>query len=560
MTDAGPDATADLPNRARIWNYWLGGKDHYAADRHNADAISASLPGAPHLVRATLQFGERVVRQLAREEGIRQFLDVGSGLPVDRDLRAALRDVAPDATVVHLDHDPFVLMRATALPARDGQAGVSVYRAADFRDPSAVLSAAGTVLDLAKPVAVLFTGVLGYVRSPGRAAHIVHEVLAGLVPGSFLVIWDLVAGRGADESALDRRHAITGGYDLGSAGELEKLFAGLEMIGPGVVPVTEWLPSDEDTRWDGTGGPIDAYGGVARLPADWVPTHAPEPVHEPETPAGRTTSTWSFGALDGRPPPPVQVRSDVPAPARVWNYWLGGKDHFAVDRAVGDAVIADYPLLRDLVLASREFLVRTVRHLAESGVRQFLDIGSGLPAGRNTHEIAQSVRPDARVVYVDNDPQVLIHSRARLGSAAAGGAVTYVEADYRDPDTLVARAAATLDLEEPVAAMFMGVLGHADVPAMHRAVHSVVAALPAGSHLVLWDSTDTSAAVREAAVTQTVMGVPYRLSSLADLQECFAGLELLEPGLVRITEWWPDAADGGPGWPMDAFGGVGRKP
>ena len=558
MTDAGPDLAPEMPHRARIWNYWLGGKDHYAADRHSADAISAALPGAPDLVRAALGFGERVVRYLAAEHRIRQFIDVGSGLPVDRDLRAALRDVAPDAQVVHLDHDPFVLVRARALPVRDGQAGVSVYRAADFRDPGAVLAAAAPVLDLAQPVGLLFTGVLGYVRSPERAAHIVHQMLTGLVPGSFLAIWDLVADTGDEEPAVDLRGAITGGYDLGSVAEVEKLFAGLEMIEPGVVPVVEWPAPGGDGAWDGSGRPIDAYGGVARVPAGGIPP--PRQAEQGQAPPRASVPpTAPFPVLPGGPPPAVDVRADAPAAARIWNYWLGGKDHYAADRAVGDAVTANYPGIRDVVVASRSFLVRTVTHLAESGIHQFLDIGCGLPAGRNTHEIAQSVLPDARVVYVDNDPRVLIHSRARLAGAPSRGVVTYVEADYRDPYTVLARAATTLDMRRPVAALFMGVLGHVDVAEMHRVVRSIVAALAPGSYLALWDGTDTSAAVREAVATQTGMGVPYRLSTVAELQECFAGLEMAAPGLVPTTEWRPTTTDVRPILPVDAYGGVGRK-
>ena len=561
MTDAGPDLAAELPYRARIWNYWLGGKDHYAADRHSADAISSALPGAADLVRATLRFGERVVRHLAAEHGIRQFIDVGSGLPVDRDLRAALRDVAPEAQVVHLDHDPFVLVRARALPVRDGQAGVSVYRAADFRDPQAVLAAAEAVLDLAQPVAVLFTGVLGYLRSPERAAHIVHEVLTGLVPGSFLAIWDLVAGTGDDEPVVDLRSAITAGYDLDSVAEIEKLFRGLEMIGPGVVPVTEWLPSDDGEAWDGADRPVDAYGGVARVPVGGIPPLRPaEPGQAPSPESAPPTPTEPIAVLAGGPPPTtVAMRTDVPASARIWNYWLGGKDHYAADRAVGDAVIAAFPGIRDVVAASRGFLTRTVSHLAENGIHQFLDIGCGLPAGRNTHEIAQAVRPDARVVYVDNDPQVLIHSRARLAGIASRGVVTYVEADYRDPYTVLARAAATLDMRRPVAALFMGVLGHVETADMHRAVRSIVAALAPGSYLALWDSTDTGVEIREAVATQAGMGIPYRLSTVAELRECFTGLEMAAPGLVPMTEWRPTAGDIGRVLPVDAYGGIGRK-
>jgi O-methyltransferase involved in polyketide biosynthesis len=556
-----PDVGPDLPHRARILNYWLGGKDHYAADRNSADAISATFPGAAQMVRAALRFDERAAQHLAAEHGIRQFLDIGSGLPVDRDLQAALRDIAPDARIVHLDHDPFVLVRARTLPGPDERGGVAVYRAADFRDPAAVLAAAADVLDLSRPVAVLFAGMLGYLRSPDDAARIVREVVSGLVAGSFLAVWDLVPAADLDAQT---RSAICNPeitrYDVGSVPDLRKLFAGLDLVGPGIVPVAEWLPSG-DSGGVGPGSPVDAHGGVARIPVGGQPPAPPagaEPIPQraPESPTG----TGPIAVLGGEPPSVVHLHTDVPVPARVWNYWLGGKDHYAADRALGDAVIGTYPEVHRHVVASRGFLVRAVAHLAESGIRQYLDIGCGLPAGRNTHEIAQSILPDARVVYVDNDPQVLIHSRARLTGAPSSGVVTYVEADYRDPHTVLARAATTLDMRRPVAALFMGVLGHVDVPEMHRAVRTIVAALAPGSYLALWDSTDTSDEIREAATVQAGMGIPYRLSTVADLEGCFTGLELVAPGLVPTTAWRPDPDDAGPIPPVDAYGAVGRKP
>jgi len=197
--------------------------------------------------------------------------------------------------------------------------------------------------------------------------------------------------------------------------------------------------------------------------------------------------------------------------------------------------------------------VHTVDHLARSGVRQFLDIGCGLPTRPNTHEIAQAVVPDARVVYVDNDPQVLIHSRAF--QAGRGGVVTYIEADLRDTATVLARAGADLDLTAPVAVLFMGVLGFVDAPEMHHAVRSITSALAPGSHLVLWESTDTSPQIQAAVAAQTGMGLPYRLSTVAELRDCFTGLELLEPGIVPINAWRPEQPQ-----PVhvDGYGGVAR--
>jgi O-methyltransferase involved in polyketide biosynthesis len=154
-----------------------------------------------------------------------------------------------------------------------------------------------------------------------------------------------------------------------------------------------------------------------------------------------------------------EINSDVPQSARVYDYWLGGKDNFPADRAMGDAIAGQLPTIRTQVRAQRAFLGRTVRFLAgEAGIRQFLDIGTGLPTADNTHEVAQRVAPESRVVYVDNDPVVLAHARALLTSTQ--GVTAYVDADLRDPDTILDVAAWTLDFSQPVALMLLGVLGH----------------------------------------------------------------------------------------------------
>lgn len=250
------------------------------------------------------------------------------------------------------------------------------------------------------------------------------------------------------------------------------------------------------------------------------------------------------------------LRPDVPHGARIWNYWLGGKDNFAADRQIGDAVRDSYPAIPEYARRSREFLARAVRHLASSGVRQFLDVGTGLPTMDNTHEVAQSVAPDARVVYVDNDPLVLVHARALLHGTDEGRTV-YVDADYRDTATILEQAGRTLDLERPVAVLFMGVFGYVDTAAEAGAViDGLMSAMPSGSHLALWDGTDTSEQARAGAAAQAEMGSPYRLRTVAEIESWFDGLELLEPGVVPVTRWRPEDGTG----PIDAYGGVARKP
>jgi hypothetical protein len=186
----------------------------------------------------------------------------------------------------------------------------------------------------------------------------------------------------------------------------------------------------------------------------------------------------------------VDIDSTTPQSARIWNYWLGGKDHYPVDRAAGDEVQARIP---DIVIgarAERAFLVRVVRYLVgEVGIRQFLDIGTGLPTLNNTHEVAQAMAPECRIVYVDNDPLVLAHARALLTSTPEGVA-DYIHADLRDPDTILTEAARTLDFSRPVGLMLLGVVNHIlDSDEAISVVNRLVAALPSGSYLALTHST-----------------------------------------------------------------------
>ncbi|WP_084337657.1 SAM-dependent methyltransferase [Actinomadura oligospora] len=250
----------------------------------------------------------------------------------------------------------------------------------------------------------------------------------------------------------------------------------------------------------------------------------------------------------------------VPHSARIWNYWLGGKDNFPVDQRAGDDYTAVYPAIVDLARASRAFLGRAVRHLAgEEGVRQFLDVGTGLPTEGNTHEIAQDVAPDSHIVYVDNDPLVLVHARALLTSRPEG-ATHYVEADLHDPEDVAGRAGEHLDLTRPVALMLMGILGHVDDPAEARSIITrLLEPLPSGSFLVLYDGTATDQAFLEAQQGYDETGaVPYRLRHPDQIRAFFDGLDVVGPGVVPLQLWRPDAD--GEKVEVDAYGGVGRKP
>ena len=256
---------------------------------------------------------------------------------------------------------------------------------------------------------------------------------------------------------------------------------------------------------------------------------------------------------------PPELNSGVPHSARVWNYWLGGKDNFPADRQVGDMVLEAFPSIVEVARASRGFLVRAVRYLAgEARVRQFLDIGTGLPTADNTHEVAQRVAPESRVVYVDNDPIVLAHARALLTSSAEG-ATAYLDADLHDPDKILTAAAETLAFDRPVALMLLGILGHiGDDEEARSIVQHLMDALPSRSYLALCDGTDTNPAGVAAQAQYNESGaIPYLLRSPERIAGFFEGLELVPPGVVTCTQWRPDPGDASA--PVDAFGGVGRK-
>jgi hypothetical protein len=259
-----------------------------------------------------------------------------------------------------------------------------------------------------------------------------------------------------------------------------------------------------------------------------------------------------------------EIDASVPNSARIWNYWLGGKDNYPVDREAGDAYRAIYPEIVDVARASRAFLTRAVRYLAgEAGVRQFLDIGAGLPAADNTHEVAQRVAPEARVVYVDNDPVVLAHARAVLTSSH--GATAYVDADLRHPDRILTAAPRTLDFARPIGLMLLGVLGHiVDDDEARSIVERLLDPLPSGSYLSVCDGTNViSEAGVEAQRRYNESGaVPYRLRHPDQIAEFFEGLELVEPGVVSCPRWRPDASElaGGAPAEVDQFAGVARKP
>jgi hypothetical protein len=259
-----------------------------------------------------------------------------------------------------------------------------------------------------------------------------------------------------------------------------------------------------------------------------------------------------------------KVDTTVAHSPRIWNYWLGGKDNFPVDREVGDQFVQIFPQIVDIARGSRGFLTRAVTHLAgDAGIRQFLDIGTGLPTQDNTHEVAQRVAPDARVVYVDNDPLVLAHARALLTSAGPGD-TQYIDANLHEPEQILAAAGETLDFTQPIALMLMNILGHVpDDAEAHSIVKRLVDALPAGSYLAVADGTNVVQGEefeRAIALWNEAGSLPYKLRGPDQIGSFFDGLELLEPGVVSCPRWRPYASLPGVPDEVDEFCAVGHKP
>jgi hypothetical protein len=269
---------------------------------------------------------------------------------------------------------------------------------------------------------------------------------------------------------------------------------------------------------------------------------------------------WWLMSDEERPAPVIDTT--MAHSARVWNYWLGGKDNYAVDRAAGDQYLQVFPGIVDVARSYRAFLARAVRYLAgEAGIRQFLDVGTGLPTVGNTHELAQQVSSDCRIVYADNDPLVLAHARALLTSTPEGEC-DYLDADLHDPGSILAGAAKTLDLGRPVALMLISVLGHrAAQDEALSIVRTLMAGLCPGSYLAITLGTDTNEAFSKAQQEYNASGaVPYVLRRPEQVPQFFEGLELVEPGVVPASQWRPDPGPLTGPQQVYAFGGVGRKP
>ncbi|MGW4822651.1 SAM-dependent methyltransferase [Streptomyces sp. NPDC004227] len=237
-----------------------------------------------------------------------------------------------------------------------------------------------------------------------------------------------------------------------------------------------------------------------------------------------------------------RLQTDRPHSARVWNYLLGGKDHYPVDSETGAVILRMFPEIAAIARQQRSFLVRAVRYLAgEAGLRQFLDIGTGLPTANNTHEVAQSIAPDSKIVYVDNDPIVLVHADALLRGTPEGECA-YLDADVRDPRKILAQAARTLDFDQPIGLILLGIIGQVpDEEEPERIVAELIDALPRGSYVAFSDGTDTSDKLNSAITAYNAQSAnSYHLRSPEHIGRLLQGLSLVEPCLVRSADWRPD--------------------
>jgi hypothetical protein len=259
----------------------------------------------------------------------------------------------------------------------------------------------------------------------------------------------------------------------------------------------------------------------------------------------------------------IEIDTSVAHPARVWDYWLGGKDNYPADQQVGDHLNETMPEVVIWARADREFLGRAVRYLVgEAGLRQFLDIGTGIPTADNTHEVAQGLAPESRIVYVDNDPIVLAHARALLNSAPEG-ATDYIDADLQHPDVILEAAARTLDFSRPVGITLLGILEFVTTDEAYTIVKRLMDAVPSGSHLGIACPSDevNPGPIRQVIQSWNESGAtPAVLRSAKELTRFFDGLELLEPGLVSCPQWRPDRNTLYADRQIGFFCGVGRKP
>jgi hypothetical protein len=561
MTQAADEFRPDIPSTARIYDYYLGGKDNYPADRAAAEHIIASMPSGVVRTAAVQnrKFLMRAVRHLTTDLGIRQFLDIGTGLPTMNSVHQVAQSIAPESRVVYADHDPIVLAHSRNL--LHGNERATVIRQ-DLRDPAGILAdpQLRATLDFRQPVAVLLVAVLHFVADTEDPYGAVKALMDPMPAGSYLVISHFTADsfdEQADAAAQGYQNATSSVHHRTRA-EIAEFFAGYDLIDPGeLVWAPRWRRDadepDDDPEVAVNPGRSLSWCGVARKTGLGRPEALPATAVSlgqdgaPALSGPRVTSLASPAVINpDAAASSAQLHPDVPNVARMYDYMLGGKDNYPADRAAAQRTFAvlGEDVVRGTVLQNRKFLGRAVRYLAaERGIRQFLDIGTGLPTMNSVHEVTQSFAPDSQVVYVDNDPVVLAHARDML-HGLPGTIIT--NHDLRDPRSIISDPGvrAMLDFDEPVAVLMIAVLHFvADAENPVEIVAELMAATPPGSCLVISHLTAdhyTRAEQVEAIYSDTTQGLHLR--SRAAIQSLFCDLPLLPPGQLTYTgDWHPDA-------------------
>ena len=556
MTEAADGWRPDVPSAARMYDYYLGGKDNYPADRSAAERIIAAMPDG--VVRTAAvenrKFLMRAVRYLTQELGVRQFLDIGAGLPTMNSVHQVAQAIAPESRVVYVDHDPTVRDHSRSLLHGNNRATV-IRR--DLRDPASILADPGSrrLLDLSQPVAVLLVAILHFIPADDDPHGVVRTLMKRMPTGSYLVVSHFTADSytdQADEAAEGYENASSSVHPRSKA-EVAKFFDGYDLLDPGeLVWAPRWRRDadgpEDDPQVAADPGRSLSWCGIARKtrPAGLAGLSSGSAWGGDVAPGASGPRLTSLGSPTSINPDSVAPRArldpETPNVARMYDYYLGGKDNYPADRVAAERIIGMMPdgVVRTSAVQNRKFLMRVVRHLAEDlGVRQYLDIGAGLPTMNSVHQVAQAVEPDSRVVYVDNDPIVLAHSRNLLhGNDHA----TVIQHDLREATAILGdpQLREMLDLSQPVAVLLVAVLHFMpDTDDPLGVVRELMAPLPPGSHLVITHFTADSYAQADVAA-QEYDSATSTLHSRhrSQVAEFFDGYELLAPGEIVWTPQW----------------------
>jgi hypothetical protein len=564
MTQAADAFRPDIPSTARMYDYYLGGKDNYPADREAAERAIASMPNGVVRTAAVQnrKFLMRAVRHLTADLGVRQFLDIGTGLPTMNSVHQVAQSVAPDSRVVYVDHDPIVLAHSRNL--LHGNEHATVIRQ-DLRNPAGILAdpELRTRLDFSQPVAVLLVAVLHFISAEEDPYSAVKALMDPMPAGSYLVISHFTGDSytQADAAAQEYQNASSSVHSR-TRSQVAEFFADYDLIAPGkLVWAPQWRRDvdepEDDPEVRAHPGRSLSWCGVGRKPGPARPGALPAAATvlgrdgAPGLSGPRVNSQGSPASISpDSAATRAQLRPDIPNVARMYDYMLGGKDNLPVDREAAERTFAvlGENVVRGTVLQNRQFLGRAVRYLAtEKGVRQFLDVGTGLPTMNSVHEVTQSVAPDSRVVYVDNDPVVLAHTRDLLNGVPG---TMIANQDLRDPEAITSdrHVRAMLDFDQPIAVLLVAILHFiADEDDPAGIVCDLMGAMPSGSYLVISHLTADHYAVAEKVADVYADTTPgLHLRSRADVGALFCGLPLLPPGELVYSGDWHAGSDTAP--------------